>query len=250
MAFDFSGRRAVVAGGSRGIGRSIALAFAQAGAAVSVCARGADGLAQVRAELAAHGRPVHTAACDVGDASAIARYIAEAAAALGGIDVLVNNASGFGLTNDEAGWAASVSVDLMATVRASEAALPFLEQSTGAAIVNTSSISALRPSARTPPYGAIKAAVVHYTQSQAVALASARIRVNSVAPGSIEFPGGMWEHRKTAEPALYQRVLASIPFGRLGRPEEIASAVLFLASEHASWITGQTLVVDGGQMLV
>jgi 3-oxoacyl-[acyl-carrier protein] reductase len=249
MAFDFTGRRVVVAGGSRGIGRSIALAFAKAGAAVSVCARGADGIARVRAELAACGRPVHAATCDLGDAGAIAGYIAEAASTLGGIDVLINNASGFGLTNDEAGWAASVSVDLMATVRASEAALPFLKQSSAAAIINTSSISALQPSARTPPYGALKAAVVHYTQSQAVVLAPARIRVNSVAPGSIEFPGGMWEHRKTAEPAIYNRVLSTIPFGRMGRPEEVANAVLFLASDEASWITGQTLVVDGGQML-
>jgi 3-oxoacyl-[acyl-carrier protein] reductase len=249
MAFDFGGRRIVVAGGSRGIGRSIALAFVQAGASLSVCARGSEGIARVRAELAAFGRPVHAATCDLGDAGAVARYIADAAAALGGIDVLVNNASGFGLTNDEAGWAASISVDLMATVRASDAALPFLKQSSAAAIINTSSISALQPSARTPPYGAAKAAVVHYTQSQAVALAAARIRVNSVAPGSIEFPGGMWEQRKTAEPALYDRVLSTIPFGRLGRPEEVANAVLFLASDEASWITGQTLVVDGGQML-
>src|SRR5262249_46427079 len=114
MTFDFTGRRVVVAGGSRGIGRSIALAFAQSGAAVSVCAGGADGITRVREELAASGRPVHAATCDLGDAGAVARYIAEAAAALGGIDVLVNNASGFGLSNDEAGWAASVSVDLMA----------------------------------------------------------------------------------------------------------------------------------------
>jgi NAD(P)-dependent dehydrogenase (short-subunit alcohol dehydrogenase family) len=249
MAYDFTGRRVVVAGGSRGIGRSIALAFAKAGAAVSVCARGADGIARIRAELAACGHPVHAATCDLGDAAALARYIADAASALGGIDVLINNASGFGLSNDEAGWAASLSVDLMATVRASDAALPFLKQSRAAAIINTSSISALQPSARTPPYGAAKAAVVHYTQSQAVALAPARIRVNSVAPGSIEFPGGMWEQRKTAEPALYNRVLSTIPFGRLGMPEEVANAVLFLASDEASWITGQTLVVDGGQML-
>lgn len=249
MAFDFTGRRVVVAGGSRGIGRSIALAFAHAGAAVSVCARGTEGIARVRAELAACGRPVHAATCDLSDARAVASYIAEAASALGGIDVLVNNASGFGLTNDEAGWAASISVDLMATVRASDAALPHLKQSSAAAIINTSSISALQPSARTPPYGAVKAAVVHYTQSQAVALAPARIRVNSVAPGSIEFPGGMWEQRKAADPPLYNRILSGIPFGRLGRPEEVANAVLFLASDEASWITGQTLVVDGGQML-
>ena len=127
--------------------------------------------------------------------------------------------------------------------------MPFDFSGRRAVVINTSSISALRPSARTPPYGAAKAAVVHYTLSEAVALAPARIRVNSVAPGSIEFPGGMWEQRKMAEPALYNRVLATIPFGRMGRPEEIANAVLFLASDDASWITGQTLVVDGGQML-
>jgi len=249
MPFDFSGRRAVVAGGSRGIGRSIALAFAQAGAGVSICARGAEGVERMRAELAAHRHKVHAATCDLADGEAIARYIADAAAALGGIDVLVNNASGFGLKDDESGWAASLAVDVMATVRATQAALPYLKQSPAAAIINTSSISALQPSARTPPYGAAKAAVVHYTQSEAVVLAPERIRVNSVAPGSIEFPGGMWEARKTQAPALYQSVLASIPFGRLGHPEEVANTVLFLASDEASWITGQTIVVDGGQML-
>src|SRR5262249_5238839 len=159
---------------------------------------------KVRAELTAFGHAAHAATCDLGDGGAVTRYIGEAAAALGGIDVLVNNASGFGLTDDDAGWGASFAVDLMATVRASHAALPFLKQSSGGAIINTSTISALRPSPRTPPYGAIKAAVVHYTQSQAALLARDHIRVNSVAPGSIEFPGGMWEQRKTQDPALYQ----------------------------------------------
>ena len=118
----FKGKRVVVCGGSRGIGRSIVLAFAEAGAAVSTCARGADGLNQIRADLAKFGGTVHTEVCDLGDADAIARYMSAAAKALGGIDVLVNNASGFGLGNDEAAWAASVNVDLMATVRASHAA--------------------------------------------------------------------------------------------------------------------------------
>jgi 3-oxoacyl-[acyl-carrier protein] reductase len=137
----------------------------------------------------------------------------------------------------------------MAIVRASQAALPFLEKSNGGSIVNISSISAYRPSVRTPPYGAAKAAVIHYTTSQAATLAGKNIRVNCVAPGSIEFPGGTWEKRRTENPALYNRILASIPFGRLGRPEEIANVVLFLASPLASWITGQTIVTDGGQLL-
>jgi len=251
---EFAGRRAVVMGGSRGIGRSIALAFAAAGASVALCARGAEALEATRAELAALGARPHATPCDLSDPEAIARFVPAAAEALGGIDILVNNASGFGRADDEASWAASLSVDVMAVVRASHAARPYLETSAaraggGASIVNIASISALRATKRNPPYAAVKAAVMQYTSSQARVLAGAGIRANCVAPGSVEFPGGTWERRRTEDPALYDATLASIPFGRMGRPEEIAEAVLFLASPRASWITGQSLVVDGGQLL-
>jgi 3-oxoacyl-[acyl-carrier protein] reductase len=222
MGFDFKGRRVVVAGGSRGIGRSIALGFAAAGADVSICARGAGTLEATRAEIARHGRRAHAATCDLADGPAVARYVAEAEAALGGIDVLVNNASGFGMADDEAGWAAGLSVDVMAMVRASHAALPALERAAGSSIIHISSISGLRPSVRTPAYAAVKATMIHYTQSQAAALARKGIRVNCIAPGSIEFPGGLWEKRRLAGEPLYDRILASIPFGRLGDPEEVA----------------------------
>jgi 3-oxoacyl-[acyl-carrier protein] reductase len=249
MDIDLAGKRAVVAGGSRGIGRAIALAFAEAGADVSICARGAEALAKTRDDIAGRGHTAHAATCDLADAAAIPRYIEAAADALGGIDILVNNASGFGTSDDEPGWAASISVDLMATVRAIWAALPHLEKSDAAAVINISSISGFRASARTPPYGAVKAAILEYTQTTAAQFARKGIRVNCIAPGSIEFPGGTWERVKNTNPNLYGAIQRSIPFGRLGRPEEVARVALFLASPLAGWVTGQNIAVDGGQML-
>jgi NAD(P)-dependent dehydrogenase (short-subunit alcohol dehydrogenase family) len=249
MQIGLKGKRAVVTGGSRGIGRSIALAFAEAGAAVSICARGQGALDKTSAEIAAGGAKVHAGACDIADRNAIATYIAAAADSLGGIDILVNNASGFGASDDEAGWAKGIQVDVMATVRASHASIPFMEKAGGGAILNISSISGYRASARTAPYAAVKAALFNYTMSQALMLASKNIRVNAIAPGSIEFPGGMWEQRKTSDPKLYNAILRSIPWGRLGTPEEVANVALFLCSDAASWVTGQTLSVDGGQLL-
>src|SRR5438552_5863522 len=247
MNLDVKEKRVVVAGGSRGIGRSIALAFAQGGAHVSICARGAQALDATRSEVAAFGGVAHAAICDLASEEAIARYVPEAAAALGGIDVLVNNATAAAMGDDEASWDASLAVDLLAVVRASREALPFLAKGRDPAIINIASGSGLGPSVRSPAYGAAKGAVIHYTRTQAAPLASKGIRVNCVAPGSIEFPGGLWETRKKEDPALYNQILASMPAKRLGRPEEVASVVLFLASPLAIWVTAQIIGVNGGQ---
>lgn len=249
MQISFKGKKVAIAGGSRGIGRSIALAFAAEGADVAICARSAPGLEAAEIELKRHGGAVFSMPCDLGETSAAARFVTGAASALDGIDILVNNASGFGVKDDESGWLASTNVDLMATVRATQAAIPFMEQAGGGVILNISSISGLMAVARTLPYAAVKAALVNYTMGQGVALASKRIRVNAIAPGSVEFPGGVWENRKTSDPELYQRTLDRIPWGRFGTPEEIAGVALFLASDMGSWVTGQTIVVDGGQSL-
>jgi 3-oxoacyl-[acyl-carrier protein] reductase len=249
MQISFKGKKAVVAGGSRGIGRAIALAYAADGADVAICARGAEGVKAAEAEIRRHGGKIFGMATDLADGPSVTRFVNEAAAALGGIDILVNNASGFGMKDDEAGWLSSVNIDLLATVRGTQAAVPFLEKSGTGSVINISSISGYMAVARSIPYAAVKAAVVNYTAGQGLALAPKRIRVNAIAPGSIEFPGGTWEQRKTSDPKLYEGTLRRIPWGRYGTAEEIAKVALFLASDMASWVTGQTLIVDGGQIL-
>ncbi len=178
---------------------------------MSICARGADALEATRSEIAAVGPMAHAGVCDLADGAAITAYVAAAAAALGGIDVLVNNASGFGMTDDEAGWNAGFQVDVMAVVRASQAALPHLEQGRQSSIVSVSSVSACRVALRSAPYGALKAAVIHYTATQAALLATRGVRVNAVAPGSIEFPGGSWEKQRLQGSSSYDRVHNAIP---------------------------------------
>jgi 3-oxoacyl-[acyl-carrier protein] reductase len=228
----------------------MALAFAREGCQVAVnYLDDRDAALQVAAEVLAAGGKSCVVQGDVAQVAPALAMVETAARELGGLDVLVNNTSGFGMGDDEAAWAAGLSVDIMATVRATQAALPTLERSTGSSVINISSISGFRPSLRAPGYAAVKAAMINLTTSQAATLARKGIRVNCIAPGSIEFAGGYWEERRLAQDPLYAQVLGRIPFGRLGTPEEIAEVALFLASSHARWITGQTIAVDGGQLL-
>lgn len=249
MELGLAGKSAIVTGGSRGIGLAIAQTLAREGANVSICARSFAHLETASEAIRMHGGKVHSAICDVACAEALQVYIHQAHEALGGLDVLVNNASAFGRSDDENGWRASIDVDLMASVRASWAATPLLEAAGGGAIVHISSISGFGASTRTPPYAAVKATLMQYTQTQALELASKHIRVNCVAPGSIYFKGGTWDDAKKNNKPLFDSILKSIPHGRFGTPQEVADLTVYLASDAARWVTGQTVAVDGGQML-
>ena len=249
MDLKLKGKCVIVTGGSKGIGLAIAEGFAKEGAAVSICARGQENLDKASELIETAGGTVHAKTCDVSDSIALQEYIESAVAALDGLNILVNNPSGFGRTDDEQGWQVGLDIDLMALVRGSWAAVPHIEKAGGGALIHTSSISGLTSSLRTPPYGAVKAAVIQYTKTQALQLAKKNIRVNCIAPGSIEFPGGTWDDAKKNNPTLYAGIQNSIPFGRLGEPDEVAKLAVFLGSDAASWITGETIAVDGGQML-
>ncbi len=246
MDLGLKGKNVVVTGASRGIGRAIALGFAREGAGVAICARSNTALEATAAELTALGVRVHYARCDVADRDALDSFLVASRTRLGSIDVLVNNASGFGVTDDETGWYAGWSADVMASVRASWRVAPWMEASGWGAIVNLSSISALE-AGNIPAYAAAKAALLAHAKSMAALLAPKGIRVNVIAPGSIEFPKGFWDTERLRDPHAYDVMRSAMPFGRLGTPEEVAAAVVFLASPRASWIAGATLVVDGAQ---
>jgi len=246
MDLGLSGKRVVVTGGSKGIGRATALGFADEGAEVAICARTPGPLEAACKEIEARGVRAFAAPCDVADAQALVAFLDGAKQALGGVDVLVNNASGFGVSDDEAGWKAGFDVDMMAAVRATWKVVPWLSEAGGGCVVHIASTSGLE--AGSPPaYAAVKAALMSHSKTLAINLAPQKIRVNCVAPGSIEFPGGLWETLEKVNPPVYEAIRSSIPFGRLGTPEEVAAAVVFLCSAPASWVTGVTLAVDGGQ---
>jgi 3-oxoacyl-[acyl-carrier protein] reductase len=245
MDLGLKGLKAIVTGGTKGIGRAIAQTLATEGAHVALCARNADEVANTVAEFSKYGVKVFGRVADVSDAKGLAAWVNEAAEALGGIDIVVANVSALAIANDEAGWKSGFEVDMMGTVRLVNAALPYLEKSSKGSIVTISSVSGREIDFAAGPYGAFKAAIVHYTQGEAQQLAGKGIRANSVSPGNTYFAGGVWNQIEHGNPTLYKQALAMNPTGRMGTPQEMANAAVFLASPAASFITGTNLVVDG-----
>ena len=245
MDLGLKGLNAVVTGGSKGIGRQVAEIFAAEGANVAICARNAGEVTAAVASLQAKGVKAFGAAVDVADKTALEKFVADAAEALGGLDILVANVSALAVQDNEEAWKAGFETDMMHTVRAANAALPLLEKSSHPSMVFISSVSGREVDFTGPAYGAFKAALVHYAQRLAFQLAPKMIRVNAVSPGNTYFPGGVWEHIEKNIPDLFSQALALNPTGRMAKPEEIARGVVFLASPASSFTTGTNLVIDG-----
>jgi len=245
MDLGLKGLKAVVTGGTKGIGRAITHTLASEGAHIAFCARNADEVAQTVKDFSGLGVKVHGRVADVADGAALAAFVKEAAAALGGLDIVVANVSALAIPDEEANWQKSFDVDMMGTVRAVNAAMAWLEKSDHASIVTISSVSGREIDFASGPYGAFKAAIVHYTQGLAYHLAGKKIRANSVSPGNTYFKGGVWEQIEQGNPDLFKMAMGLNPTGRMGTPQEMANAAVFLASPAASFITGTNLVVDG-----
>jgi 2-deoxy-D-gluconate 3-dehydrogenase len=247
MSFDLTGRRALVTGASRGIGREIALAYARAGADVAVLARNAELLEGVAGEVRALGRRAVVATADVLDADATRVATAEAIEALGGVDILVNNAGGNSFSTPVAsmrmsGWEKTMRLNLDSIVHITQVSLPALGEG-GGSIINVSSVAGLRGAPTMAHYGAAKAALISLTQSLAVETAWMGVRVNALVPGWIETD--LTDFLRASDDAE-RAALSRVPMQRWGRVEEIAEPAVFLASDAASFMTGQVLVVDGG----
>jgi 3-oxoacyl-[acyl-carrier protein] reductase len=245
MDLGLKGLRVAVTGGTKGIGRAIAETFAAEGAHVAICARNAGEVAQSVAALKATGVNATGRALDVADGAAMKAWVTASAAELGGLDIVVANVSALAIGSDEEKWKKSFEVDIMGAVRLVDAAMPLLEKSKAAAIVTISSVSGREIDFASGAYGAFKAALIHYTQGLAYHLAGKGIRANSVSPGNTYCPGGVWSQIETGNPDFYKVALGMNPMGRMGRPQEMANAAVFIASPAASFISGTNLVVDG-----
>ena len=245
MDLGLKGLRAVVTGGTKGIGRAAADIFAGEGASVAICARNADEVKTAVKDLTAKGVQAYGAGVDVADKAALQKFIADSAKTLGGIDILVANVSALAVQDDEESWSKTFDVDMMHTVQSVNAALPFLEKSKHASIVIVSSVSGREIDFAGPAYGAMKAALIHYAQRLAYQHAAKMIRVNAVSPGNTYFDGGVWQNVEKNLPDLYKHALSLNPTGRMAKPEEIGRGIVFLASPASSFTTGTNLVIDG-----
>jgi 3-oxoacyl-[acyl-carrier protein] reductase len=248
MDLHLKGKKTIVMGGTRGIGRSIADTLAAEGADVAICARNADQVKDAVAQLKDKGVHAFGASVDIADGTALKTWIGKAASELGGIDILVSNAGAMAQGSSEAEWSANFKLDVLGAANAFEAALPHLEKAAAekgdAAFIIISSVSAAQAD-NAGSYGPIKAALIHMAKGIARQYAPKKIRANVVSPGMVYFKGGVWNMVEESNPEFFKRMLARNPTGRCAKPQEVADAAVFLASPVSAYTTGVNLLVDG-----
>jgi 3-oxoacyl-[acyl-carrier protein] reductase len=245
MDLGLKGKKAIVTGGTRGIGHATASLLAAEGCDVAICARHKGPVEETVAALARAGVRAVGGAVDVADLPALRAWVAEAADALGGLDIFVANVSALAQGMDENAWRRGFEIDVMGTVFGVEAALPIIERSDAGSIVVVGSTAMAEVYGPTRSYAAVKATLVPYVKGLARNLAAKNVRANMVSPGNVYFKGGVWNIVEERNPEMFASMLARNPMGRMGTPEEVANAVIFLASPRASFITGTNLIIDG-----
>ncbi len=248
MDLKLKGKRAIISGGSKGIGRTCAKRLLEEGASVAFFARGQEAIDETVADLSKLGT-IYGWSVDAFDYDAVTKWVDVAGEALGGIDIVINNATASGqLEWGRQSWLNNFDVDLMSCVAMNDAALPWLEKAGGGAIVQIATITAIEHHDMpiSPSYGAMKAATINMTAQLAQRWGPKNIRANCVSPGPIQFPGGVWDSVEVNYPKEYERDRMQHPLQRMGTDEEVADVVTFLASPRAAWVNGANVVVDGG----
>ena len=245
MDLGLKGKKAIVTGGSRGIGHATASLLAAEGCDVAICARNRGPIDETVAALARTGVKAVGGAVDVADLPALRAWVGEAAGALGGLDIFVANVSALAQGMDENAWRRGFEIDVMGTVFGIEAALPVIERSQSGSIVVVGSTAMAEIYGPNRSYAAVKATLVPYVKGLARNLAAKNVRANMVSPGNVYFKGGVWNIVEERNPEMFASMLARNPTGRMATPQEIANAAVFLASPASSFTTGSNLVVDG-----